>query len=174
MTTEKKSLRERMEIKVNPHYDLDLPPEDQDFSYWNPVSATNDLLKLSNIAIELTQSASAAIRERLEVRVTRKQKIREIETIEKQLLVEEPPSPSEVKTSKLVEAAIDRRALAAGRAEPLDALRREVGSLEDRERMLDDKVDSLMLWIKINEKVCDNIKTALSFYKDERRHEHGA
>lgn len=165
----KRKLAEELRLKVNPHFDHEVDPEENEFAYWNPVSATNDLIKLANAALEVTQAVTDALQEKTQVRLKRKQLEREIDTLEKQLLVFDPPSPSETKTTKLVAAAIERRALESDQAERLTALREQCFALERKELELEGHVDVGMMWAKTNEKVSDNIKTALAFYKDEKR-----
>lgn len=169
----KRRLADELRLRTNPHYDHDVDPAENEFQFWNPVSATNDLIKLANSALEIAQVVSDAMTEKVKVKVDRNLLERRIESIEKQLLVEEPPSPSETKTTKLVAAAIERRAAASGRGEELYALRQELAALEDRAVELEGTVDTGMMWSKTNEKVSENIKTALSFYKDERKRAYG-
>lgn len=165
----KRRLADELRLRTNPHYDHEVDPSENEFEFWNPVSATNDLIKLANSALEIAQVVSDAMSEKVKIKVQRKLLERQIDAIEKQLLVEEPPSPSETKTTKLVGAAIERRAAASGRGEELYELRQQLAELEDREVELEGTVDQGMMWAKANEKVSENIKTALSFYKDERK-----
>lgn len=165
----KRRLSEELRIRTNPHYDHDVDPAENEFEFWNPVSATNDLIKLANSALEIAQVVSDAMAEKVKVKVQRKLLERQIDQVERRLLVEEPASPSETKTTKLVAAAIDRRAAESGVGEELYKLRQQLAALEDRELELEGTVDQGMLWTKANEKVSENIKTALSFYKDERK-----
>jgi hypothetical protein len=165
----KRRLADELRLRTNPHYDHDVDPAENEFEFWNPVSATNDLIKLANSALEIAQVVSDAMTEKVKVKVQRKLLERQIDAIEKKLLVEDPPSPSETKTTKLVAAAIERRAAESGKGEELYTLRKELAELEDREAELEGTVDTGMMWAKANEKVSENIKTALSFYKDERK-----
>jgi hypothetical protein len=169
----KRRLADELRLRTNPHYDHDVDPEENEFQFWNPVSATNDLIKLANSALEIAQVVSDAMTEKVQVKVQRKILERKIESLESQLLVEEPASPSETKTTKLVTAAIQRRAAASGRGEELYTLKQQLADLESREVELEGTVDTGMMWAKANEKVSENIKTALSFYKDERKRAYG-
>lgn len=165
----KRRLADELRLRVNPHFDHGIDPEENEFAFWNPVSATNDLVKLANAALDIAQVVSDSMSEKVQVRVRRKELERQIDDIEKRLLVNDPPSPSETKTSKLVAAAIERRALDSGQIEALVSLRDDLNKLERRELELEAQVDAGLMWAKTNEKVSENIKTALAFYKDERK-----
>lgn len=165
----KRRLADELRLRVNPHFDHSIDPDENEFAFWNPVSATNDLVKLANAALEIAQVVSDSMSEKVQVRVRRKELERQIDDIEKRLLVDDPPSPSETKTTKLVAAAIERRALASGQIDALSDLREMLQRLERRELELEAQVEAGLMWSKTNEKVSENIKTALAFYKDERK-----
>ena len=161
---------EKLKIKVNPHYDHDIPPEENEFTYWNPVSANNDLMKLANAAIDITQQSTQAMRERTTARAKLRETRWKREQIERKLLAGEPLKPAEAKTLKTVGAAVlarawadpDKAAALSGYEETEEKLEREVETLSG-------KIDEWQTWLKTVEQVSDNIKTALAFYKDERR-----
>lgn len=165
----KRKLADELRLRVNPQFDHDIDPEENEFAYWNPVSAANDLVKLANAALDVTQAVTDSMKEKTRVRLERRRIERQIHTIEQQLLVLDPPSPSETKTTKLVSAAVERRAIEADQANMLAELREAAWELERREVELEGEVDIGTLWAKTNEKVSENIKTALSFYKDEKK-----
>lgn len=168
----KRSFADELKIRVNPHYDHTVDPENNEFSYWNPVSANNDLVKMANATLEITSQISQDMAVLLKVRVAKKEAEHLLEVFERDLLVKEPPSASETKTNKLVAAAVQRRAVAAGLVETYTNLVDTIHQSDQAEMKLNNRIDRAHLWLKTAERVSDNIKTALSFYKDERKHDY--
>jgi len=167
--TARKSLADELRIRVNPEFDHEIDPEQNEFAYWNPVSATNDLIKLANAALEITQAITDAMRERTTLRAELREVDRMISEVEHHVLVEDPLTPTEAKTLKTVAAALDRRFQLMGYEEHVKALRDKHESLSTRVDKLTDRIDAGHTWNKTNERVSDNIKTALAFYKDEKK-----
>lgn len=174
MTTEKKARRlgDELMIRTNPEYDHEVDPSENEFQFWNPVSATNDLIKLANAALEVGQAVSDSMKRRTAAAVKRRELELQLEDLERELLVKEPPSASEAKSLKLISAAVERRATEAGRLEELQKIRAQIDVYIKAESIEQHKIDSGMMWLKVNERVSDNLKSALSFYKDERRREY--
>lgn len=170
MTTEaKRKLVDDLRIRVNPGFDHDVDPEENEFAYWNPVTATNDLIKLANAALEITQAITDAMQEKTQLEVELRKMTRELDDLENKMLVDEPLSPTEAKTLKTVAAALERRFASSGYADAAHDLRAKRDALSDRIVKLQNRIDAGHTWNKTNERVSDNIKVALSFYKDERR-----
>jgi hypothetical protein len=169
----KRLLAEELKVRVNPHYDHDVDPEQNEFGFWNPVSVTNDLVKLANAVLEVTQEISVKTEERQRQKKDRRKAERRLESIESELLADDKLSPTEAKTLKTVAAAIHARARKSIHAPEYEALTIQLGDLEERIGTLDAELDVLHEWNKTAEKIGDNLKTALSFYKDERRREYG-
>lgn len=169
MAVSKKTLYEELRIRVNPRFDHDIEPEENEFAYWNPVSATNDLIKLANSTLEITQAITDAMRERTQLHIELRQVSREIEEVENHVQVEDPLTPTEAKTLKTIAAALQRRVSMQGYDEHMKKLRDRKDSISDRIDKLDDRIEAGHAWNKTGERVSDNIKTALSFYKDERK-----
>ncbi len=159
----------KLKIPVNPEYDHDVDPEENPYVYWNPVSAVNDLIKLANAAIEVSQNISDWQGKKASLEVELRSVTREIEALERFLIRDSPLSTSESKTLKTVDAAVESRAVASGHYGTLEELRNKEASLKSRILVLKEKIDCGYNWNKTNERVSDNIKTALAFYKDERR-----
>lgn len=173
--TKPRKLADELRIRVNPHYDHDVEPSENEIQYWNPVSATNDLIKLANAAIDVAQRISDTMREKTRVTLERRTAEHELEDLERRLLVGEPPTASEAKSTKLTNAAIDRRAKEQGELEKLTGLRTRLRALDAEVERAQSTIDTGYMWMKANERMSDNIKSALSFYKDERRRsEYGA
>lgn len=168
MTT-KKALADQLRIPVNPQYNHDAPPEENEFALWNPVSATNSLIVLANAALDVAQAISDEMADRLQTWRTKKDVERRIDEMEQRLLVKDPLSPTEAKTLKLVSAAVWRRALAEGVSQELQALYDERQALEEALQEHDQRIEAGLMWNKTNEKVSDNVRSALSFFKDERK-----
>lgn len=165
----KRRLVDELRVRVNPEYDHDVDPEENPYVYWNPVTATNDLVKLANAALEITQAITDAMQERTKLEVALRAVTRELERHEHNLLIDNPLTPTEAKTLKTVAAAIQSRAHMAGAFDHIEVLRSKQAELEDRIVVLKERIDAGHAWNKTNERVSDNLKTALAFYKDERK-----
>lgn len=165
----KRRLADELRVRVNPEYDHDVDPEENPYQFWNPVTATNDLVRLANAALEITQAITDAMQERTKVEVALREVTRELEMLEHNLLVDNPLSPTEAKTLKTVAAAVQSRAHMSGHFDQLQSLRERQAQCEDRILLLKERIDAGHAWNKTNERVSDNLKTALSFYKDERK-----
>jgi hypothetical protein len=168
-TSQSPTFAESLSIRVNPEYDHDADPESQEFAYWNPVAATNDLIKLANAALEVTQAITDAMRKRTTLRAQLREVERDIEELENHVLCAEPLAPTEAKTLKTVSAALSRRYVSQGYEDAARELLRKRDSLEAEISKMTDRIDAGHAWNKTNERVSDNIKTALSFFKDERK-----
>lgn len=158
-----------LRLPTNPHYDHDVEPEQNEFAFWNPVSATNTLILLANAALEVAQAVNDEMSARTATWRRKKDIEKQIDAVEQQLIVKDPLTPTEAKTLKLVSAAIWRRAMDQGVTEQLQALYDERDRLEEEHHAHDERIEAGLMWNKTNEKVSDNVKSALSFYKDERR-----
>jgi hypothetical protein len=170
MSTDKaSSFANTLRIRVNPVYDHEADPESQEFAYWNPVSATNDLIKLANAALETTQVITDAMRKRTMLKIQLRAIEGELETLEHTVLVAEPLSPTEAKTLKTVAAALERRFESQGYQDAAHSLQHKRNAVLNEITKLDDRISAGHEWNKTNERVSDNIKTALSFFKDERK-----
>jgi len=165
----KKAFVDELRIRVNPQFDHDIDPDQNEFAYWNPVSATNDLIKLANAALDVTQAITDGMRERTQLQTELRKVTRLIDQVEHHVLVEDPLTPTEAKTLKTVAAALERRFVSQGYADKVHELQTTRHELEDRIAKLTDRIDAGHAWNKTNERVSDNLKTALSFYKDERK-----
>jgi hypothetical protein len=168
MTT-KRRLADDLRIPTNPLYDHDVEPEENPYQFWNPVSATNTLVVLANAALEIAQAVNDEMSARTVTWRRKKEVEKEIERVEQSLIVKDPLTPTEAKTIKLVASAIWRRALDQGIAEQLQALYDERDVLEWRHNEHDERIEAGLMWNKTNEKVSDNVRSALSFYKDEKK-----
>jgi uncharacterized coiled-coil DUF342 family protein len=169
MSASKKTLYEQLRLRVNPEFDHDIEPEDNQFAYWNPVSATNDLIKLANSTLEITQAITDAMRERTKLTIALREVSRELEDVENTVMVQEPLSPTEAKTLKTISAALERRFETQGYVDHVRKLKDKRDKLNDEIEKLDDRIEAGHAWNKTSERVSDNLKTALSFFKDERR-----
>lgn len=163
------SLADQLLVRVNPEYDHDIDPEQNEFSYWNPVSATNDLIKLANAALQITQAITDAMQTRVRLKVELRNVERDLEALERAVMVADPLTPTEAKSNKTISGALQRRFEDQGYADAVGDLRTKRDALEDRIEKLQERIDSGHAWNKTNERVSDNIKTALAFFKDERR-----
>jgi hypothetical protein len=167
--SDSKKLSDDLRIRVNPEFDHEADPDANEFAFWNPVSATNDLIKLANAALEITQAVTDAMQERTRLKIDLRNAERDLEALERAVMVSEPLSPTEAKSNKTISGALQRRFESEGYAESVGELRAKRDRLEDRIEKLQDRIDAGHFWLKTNERVSDNVKTALAFYKDERR-----
>lgn len=165
----KSSMADQLKVRVNPEFDHEIDPEQNEFAYWNPVSAVNDLVRLANAALDITQSITDDMQERMRLQQTLRELNRQLDTVENHVLVEDPLTPTEAKTLKTVSAALERRFVSQGYSEEVAKVKAERDKVADKIAKLDDRIDAGHVWNKTNERVSDNIKTALAFYKDERR-----
>lgn len=165
----KQKLAEKLKLRTNPDYDHSLDPDVDQPAFWSPITATNDLVKLANAALDVAQAVNDAMARKTRVTIEHRQVRRQIEQLEKELIYADPLTPTEAKTVKLVEAAVYRRAEAAGRMDEYEALLTEQQGLEDIILECEAHIENGLMWNKVNQNVSENIKTALSFYKDEKR-----
>jgi hypothetical protein len=163
-----------LRIRTNPQFDHEIEPDENEFAFWNPVTATNDLVKLANVALEVTEILTDTRKERLGVEIDLRGVRRKLESIEHDLLVKDPLTPTEAKTLKTIGAALVRRLESASeeRQAEVAALRAAEVELEDRLLRLKEIIDASYDWNKTNVQVSDNLKTALAFYKDERKRQY--
>jgi hypothetical protein len=167
--SKKRRLVDELRVRVNPEYDHEVDPVENPYEYWNPVTATNDLVKLANATIEITQVIADAMRERTRAELSLRKVNRELEVLEHSLLVDHPLSPTEAKTLKTVAAAVQSRVYTAGIVAEFQTLRTLQAQQEDLLLTLQERIDVGHAWNKATERVSDNLKTALAFYKDERK-----
>lgn len=165
----KQSLAAELRIRVNPEYNHEVDPEENEFAFWNPVSATNDLIRHANAALDITQALSDALQERTKLKIQLKNVERDIEALERAVMVADPLTPTEAKSNKTISAALQRRYEHQGYEEAVGELRTQRDTLEDRLEKLQERIDAGHFWNKTLERISDNIKTALAFYKDERK-----
>lgn len=175
MSTESKvtKLADELKIRVNPHYDHDVNPDENEFQYWNPVSATNDLIKLANSTLDIAQRVSDSMRRKTRIKADKRELQAQMDSIERELLVKVPLTASEAKSLKLISAAVERRAVEEKRAEELDELREQIAQLELDELEEETTISNGKMWLEVSKQMSENIKNALSFYKEERRREEG-
>jgi hypothetical protein len=173
--SEPRRFSNELRIRVNPAYDHEVEPEENPIQYWNPVSATNDLIKLANAALETAQRISDSMREKTSLTLQKRDLEASLDSFERELLVGEPPTASEAKSLKLINAAVARRANEKGQGDKLKSMQTQLSNVEREIERQQGIIDTGFMWLKANERMSDNLKSALSFYKDERRRsEYGA
>jgi hypothetical protein len=164
-------------VKTNPDYDHDAVEFDHDntdqneFRFWNPVSAVNDLIKLANGALELAAAMSEAVQARAAAKLAKAQAEADLAAFEHRLIAADELTPTEAKSNKTIEAALALRAQNGGAATQLvyrtlkDAVTKEQEVID----RMTARADALDMWFKANERASNNLTNALSFYKDERK-----
>ena len=141
----KKSLADDLKVRVNPEYDHDIDPDANDFAYWNPVSATNDLIKLANSALQITQAITDAMQDRMRLNIELRNIERDLETLERAVMVADPLTPTEAKSNKTISGALQRRFEDQGYADSVSELRSKRDKLEDRIDKLQELIDAGVL-----------------------------
>lgn len=164
-----KPLPDRMRIVTNPHFDLEIDPSENEFAYVNPVALNNDLIKLANEMITLAEAKVEAIKAIQKLKLERKKLERALDDLEQQLLRDDPLSPSEAKSLKTIAAAAARRAKESGHLATIDELRAKIRAVEDQIDKHDAIIRTSDIYWDTAERVSENIKTHLSFVKDEKK-----
>lgn len=170
-TTREKPLKRpysaRLKVKVNPTFDHDLDPDEQGFTYTNPVAINNEVIRLSNEMTTLAGAQGDALRAIAKLRLEKGKLERAQEDVEERLLRDHPLAPSEAKSNKTIAAAIARRVLEAGLEEEFVTRRATIREIEDRIADHQATVDIAALYWKTADKLCTNCQTHLSWLKKE-------
>lgn len=154
-------------IPVNPNYDTDVPPEDQEFAYVNPVTLNVHQIELANEMARLADVEVKAKRDAVAHRLEKKKLERQVRDLEEALLANDPLKPTEAKNLQTTAAAIRRRAIAAEQWDTLTALRQQIHALEDLIETADGLVDRARVYWTTAQHMNDAIKTHLAYVKDE-------
>lgn len=163
----RRSLARELRVPTNPQYDHDAAPEENEFAFWNPVTATNKLVMLANSDLELTEAVADAMRQRNGHRLLLEEAERELEGLERELLATQPLGNAESKNNKTTAAAVYARAVDTGRKAAYDALQTRVATHRTAVTKLTGQIDRWMAWIQASERVGRHLQTALSFWKAE-------
>lgn len=160
---------DRMRIRTNPHYQLDVDPTEQEWAYVNPVQLNNDLITIGNELLTLAELSALAIKDNRRLRLGKRKLEREQEDFETRLIAEDPLSPSEAKSLKTIAAAIQRRVQQQQLTQEVSDRITKIRTLEDEIERNDTIIKTAKLYYDAGDKVCDNITVHLSYVKDERR-----
>lgn len=156
-----------LRLDQNEQYHWDADPYDQPEAF-NPVHTNNKNLVLANALIEVTQRIArnkAVIKDK---RKERRKLAAAVEEVERHVLTECPPKGNEVKTLKLQDAYISRKAFFLGVADKLDTAREQLAQLDDEIDDLKTDIDTDFTWVETIKVESENIRTFLAFYKAER------
>lgn len=163
---------ENFRIITNPEYDRDVEPHENAFDYVNPVRLVNDLIDSTNAVLVVTEHTGGLYKQRAEAKLSRDKAKAVIADIERTLLVEFPLNAAEAKNATTTAAAIQTRV--QGAAEEVIAnynqAETELTKAQQRLLKLEEAIDSAMLYIKAAERVADNLKTAIAWFKWEKEH----
>lgn len=158
-----------MRIRTNPAFVDDVDPTEQEWAYVNPVALNNDLITIANEMLTLAEASVGAINANKTFRLERKKLQRAQDDFETSLLAIDPLNPAEGKNLKTTAAAIERRIKQGQYSAEVDARVKRIRELEDAIDRNDDIIKTAKFYWDTADKVSDNIKTHLSFVKDERR-----
>lgn len=162
-----KTVAARMRIPVNPEFDLEADPHENEYQYVNPVQLNNQLIVLANEQVSLAQVRVAAEREIVALKLDKRKLERKLEDLEEALLRDNPLSPSEAKSLKTIGAAVARRVKEAGNEAVFAELRDQIRDLEDKTDEQLGLAARSRIYSDTAYNVSENIKTHLSFVKYE-------
>ena len=160
---------DRMRVRTNPHYQMDVDPTEQEWAYVNPVQLNNDLITIANELLTLAEASAHAVRANQRLRLDKRKLERAQEDFETDLLAKDPLAPSEAKSLKTIAAAIERRVQQQQLSAIVSTRREQIRALEDEIDQNDATIRAAKLYYDAGEKVSDNITVHLSWVKDERR-----
>lgn len=165
---EKVPIATRLRVRVNPEYDHEVDPEENEVAYVNPVALNNDLVRLGNEMPVLAEARVNALRSISKLRLSKRKVERQLEDLEEELLRDDPLSSTEAKSLKTISAAVALRVKKVGNTTHPE-LRKQIRVFEDQIDEQESIAKSAQLYWETAEKICENIKTHLSYVKDEKR-----
>ena len=160
-------MENRLTIPVNPKYDFDLDPAEQEGTYVNPVTLNNSLIRYANTAATLVQQLTVAKKERLETNLRIRAAKQQLDDLEYDLLMETPKAAKQ--TLKIQETEIRRKAKELGSYDYMKELENDLHKLTDSKLILDVKIENLVSALDLVEQLSQNVQTHLSFIKTEMR-----
>lgn len=158
---------ENMLVPVNPEYDFDKDPTENEFEYANPVTLNNKLVLYTNACFVLTEKAVVLGRRRERTRLDAKDKERTLRTLRNETLARNPAPPSAAKNLALTDAYVQRCLDLDGRLEEAQVLENEIAGLEDDAEQMKDEVENLRFTITTIRLACENIAIHLSYAKHD-------
>lgn len=160
----------KLGVPVNPAYDFDREPQDNEFAYVNPVTLNNHQILLANEMARLADVCVAAMRANAANRKEKRLAERELRDREEGLLAETPLTATEAKNLQTTNAAIVRR------AQEVPAVWQQIQELRQLIRQYEDAIDDnealierAQLYWKTADRMGEAIKTHLSYVKDDRK-----
>jgi hypothetical protein len=168
-TKKKESPADRMRIRTNPAFDKTVEPQEQEWAYVNPVALNNDLITIGNEMISLAEVMVACIKENQRYRLDKKKLQREQDSLETRLLSEDQLNPSEGKNLKTTAAAIAKRIKDHQFTTIVSNRMANIEHLEDLIEKNEEIIKTAKIYWDSAERLSDNIKTHLSWKKDEKK-----
>lgn len=165
---EKPKLAQTLKILTNPDYNHD-DPEANDVGFWNPVAASNDLIKISNAVLEVVEAVGEATKRRVDAQRFLREAKQAQEAVEHDMLNLKPMSTNEAKTSKTIEAVILKRLQETNRLEEWEKHKETISqqtAIIERETSV---IETGHMWLKVADRMSQNIQSALAFYREEVR-----
>lgn len=167
--TTKETPADRMRIRTNPAFDKDVDPQDQEWAYVNPVALNNDLITIGNEMITLAEAMVGCIKENQRYRLDKKKLQRAQDSLEVRLLSEDQLNPSEGKNLKTTAAAIAKRVKEKQFSKEVADRMSKIEQLEDAIERNEEIIKTAKIYWDSAERLSDNIKTHLSWKKDEKK-----
>lgn len=165
----KETPADRMRVRTNPAFDQDLDPQEQEWAYVNPVALNNDLVKIGNEMLTLASAMVQAINDNKKLRLEKKKLQRLQDDFETGLLASDPLNPSEGKNLKSTAAAIARRVKQGQHSALVEERTKKIREYEDGIERNEDIIKTAKIYWDTAEKLSENLKTHLSWVKDERK-----
>ncbi len=169
----KPSLAQQLQVLVNPSFDHAVEPEDQETSYVSPVRLANELVRISNVMVDVSKGI-AILTERRNTLKSQKRILEDARaSLERDLLRDVALTPSEAKSLKTIEAAVASRALIAGVEDQFATWDEAISGLSGELDEVQAKLDVYRTYLEVGERVTDNLRSVLSFQKQEWKAAHG-
>ena len=155
-------------IPVNPEYSWDTEPQLQP-DYFNPVVVNNKVIFYSNEIIKATDNLTGITQEVAAIKFNLRQWRSRKEDIEEEIITGEEWSKEESKNLTVLMANVRMRVRDTDYAEEYFDLVRKIRDGEEKLEILTVRVDNGYRILDALKLVCQNIQTALSFYKAEMK-----
>jgi hypothetical protein len=160
---------DNLQVPVNPNYDFEADPGDQQFEYANPVHLSNKLVLYTNAAILLARNIVSLARKRERLRLEKKEVDRKLRDLRRDVLVKNPAPPSAAKNLLLTDAFMARALESEGLLTGYQEFERRSAELEDQVEALKDEGENLRFTMQTIQLAASNVTNALSWTKAEAR-----
>lgn len=167
------TIAQQLQVIVNPQFDHGTEPEDQEVTYVSPVRLANELVRISNVMGQIAAGIAKLAEEMTGLKRERRLLSDARASLERELLRDIPLSPAEAKSLKTIEAAVSSRAMMSGKSETLDLFDEQIQQLSIRIDAIQAKRDVYDSYQDTAHRMTDNLRTVLSYQKQEWAAAHG-